>query len=420
MTGTASRPGRRFAIVPAIAAVVGIAILIGLGVWQIQRLHWKEGLLAAYRRAAGGAAAAARTAARAGGVAALDVDYHRVEATCPDLETTPFLRLYAVWRGLRRLSDHRRLPPRGRTLPRRSWSTAASSPRGCRSVAAGRWRLPSSASCARAIRATSSRRRTSPVRTSGTGATSRPWPRRWASSAPAPSFLMLERPAPPPGGPTPAAVPADIPNNHLQYAITWFGLALALAGVYLASLWQGGAADALHLDPRRGAADRLPRRGAGGPRARRRPLRARGLAAADARRDRRLRRASLRRGVRRQFWRASPAMRSAHADLLEMANEAYAGFTHAAVAPLRQLTPGLWLLELFHGPTLAFKDIAMQLLARLYEHALAAKGQTLTIVCATSGDTGGAAVEALSRPSRRAAGRRSFPRARSARCSGAS
>ncbi|HLK24703.1 MAG TPA: threonine synthase, partial [Caulobacteraceae bacterium] len=85
----------------------------------------------------------------------------------------------------------------------------------------------------------------------------------------------------------------------------------------------------------------------------------------------------------------------AHADLVEMANEAYAGFTHDAVAPLRELAPGLWLLELFHGPTLAFKDIAMQLVARLYEHALAAKGETLTVVCATSGDTGGAAVDAL-------------------------
>src|SRR3984957_10180907 len=84
-----------------------------------------------------------------------------------------------------------------------------------------------------------------------------------------------------------------------------------------------------------------------------------------------------------------------HADLLEMASEAYAGFTRAAVTPLRQLSPGTWLLELFHGPTLAFKDVAMQLLARLYEHALTAKGQTLTVVCATSGDTGGAAVEAL-------------------------
>ncbi|MDR3513190.1 MAG: threonine synthase [Caulobacteraceae bacterium] len=82
-------------------------------------------------------------------------------------------------------------------------------------------------------------------------------------------------------------------------------------------------------------------------------------------------------------------------DLLDMTSEAYASFTHAAVTPLRQLDSGLWLLELFHGPTLAFKDVAMQLLSRLYERALAAKKRTLTIVCATSGDTGGAAVEAL-------------------------
>jgi threonine synthase len=83
------------------------------------------------------------------------------------------------------------------------------------------------------------------------------------------------------------------------------------------------------------------------------------------------------------------------ADLTRITTEAYATFNHDAVAPLKQLEPGLWLLELFHGPTLAFKDVAMQLLSRLYEHALAAKGRTLTIVCATSGDTGGAAVEAL-------------------------
>jgi threonine synthase len=83
------------------------------------------------------------------------------------------------------------------------------------------------------------------------------------------------------------------------------------------------------------------------------------------------------------------------AELLEITAEAYASFTHAAVAPLRQLGAGLWLLELFHGPTLAFKDVAMQLLSRLYERALAARKRHLTIVCATSGDTGGAAVEAL-------------------------
>ena len=67
-------------------------------------------------------------------------------------------------------------------------------------------------------------------------------------------------------------------------------------------------------------------------------------------------------------------------DLLEITSEAYAGFAHPAVTPLRQLDSGLWLLELFHGPTLAFKDVAMQLLARLYERALAAKKRTLTIV----------------------------------------
>ena len=81
--------------------------------------------------------------------------------------------------------------------------------------------------------------------------------------------------------------------------------------------------------------------------------------------------------------------------LQRMCEEAYSSFSHAAVTPLKQLDRGLWLLELFHGPTLAFKDVAMQLLARLYDHALGARGRTATIVVATSGDTGGAAVEAF-------------------------
>ena len=82
-------------------------------------------------------------------------------------------------------------------------------------------------------------------------------------------------------------------------------------------------------------------------------------------------------------------------ELAQMCAEAYASFDHVAVAPLTQLAPGRFLLELFHGPTLAFKDVAMQLLARLYDHALARQGRRLTIICATSGDTGGAAVEAF-------------------------
>ena len=81
--------------------------------------------------------------------------------------------------------------------------------------------------------------------------------------------------------------------------------------------------------------------------------------------------------------------------LRQMAEDAYASFTHPAVTPLKQLERGLWLLELFHGPTLAFKDVAMQLLARLYDHALGLRGRTATILVATSGDTGGAAVEAF-------------------------
>jgi len=83
------------------------------------------------------------------------------------------------------------------------------------------------------------------------------------------------------------------------------------------------------------------------------------------------------------------------ADLSRLAREAYGTFRHPAVAPIAQFGAGTFLLELFHGPTLAFKDVAMQLLARLMDHALAARGERTTVVVATSGDTGGAAVEAF-------------------------
>jgi threonine synthase len=77
-----------------------------------------------------------------------------------------------------------------------------------------------------------------------------------------------------------------------------------------------------------------------------------------------------------------------------MVREAYAAFDHPAVAPLKQLGDRLWVMELFHGPTLAFKDLALQLLGRLYDHVLGAKNGRVTIVGATSGDTGSAAIEA--------------------------
>src|SRR5690349_13311773 len=85
----------------------------------------------------------------------------------------------------------------------------------------------------------------------------------------------------------------------------------------------------------------------------------------------------------------------AEPDLGRMANEAYATFRHPAVVPLDQIGPNQFLLELFHGPTLAFKDVAMQLISRLMDHVLAKRAQRTTIVVATSGDTGGAAVDAF-------------------------
>jgi threonine synthase len=83
------------------------------------------------------------------------------------------------------------------------------------------------------------------------------------------------------------------------------------------------------------------------------------------------------------------------AELQGAIEKAYAGFGHAARAPLVQLAPNHFLLELFHGPTLAFKDFAMQIIGQLFQIALAKEGRKITIVGATSGDTGSAAIEAF-------------------------
>ncbi|MEZ5934712.1 MAG: threonine synthase [Alphaproteobacteria bacterium] len=80
--------------------------------------------------------------------------------------------------------------------------------------------------------------------------------------------------------------------------------------------------------------------------------------------------------------------------LRKLIDDAYSSFRHQAVAPVKQLAAGEWLMELFHGPTLAFKDVALQLLGGLFEFFLDKRGQGITIVGATSGDTGSAAIEA--------------------------
>ncbi|WP_296614276.1 threonine synthase [Sphingomonas sp.] len=82
-------------------------------------------------------------------------------------------------------------------------------------------------------------------------------------------------------------------------------------------------------------------------------------------------------------------------ELRDLCSRAYGRFSHDAVTPLVQLDHHHWLLELFHGPTLAFKDIALQLLGLLFERFLQGTDQKLTIVGATSGDTGSAAIDAV-------------------------
>ncbi len=83
------------------------------------------------------------------------------------------------------------------------------------------------------------------------------------------------------------------------------------------------------------------------------------------------------------------------AALKSLCEAAYGRFAHAAVVPLKQLDHRQWLLELFHGPTLAFKDVALQLLGLLFERFLANRDTHLTVIGATSGDTGSAAIDAL-------------------------
>ena len=82
-------------------------------------------------------------------------------------------------------------------------------------------------------------------------------------------------------------------------------------------------------------------------------------------------------------------------ELVAMAGAAYAGFDHPTIAPLVQLDDTIHVLELFHGPTIAFKDYAMQFLARAFDRVLSCKGKHAVILGATSGDTGSAALEAF-------------------------
>ena len=82
-------------------------------------------------------------------------------------------------------------------------------------------------------------------------------------------------------------------------------------------------------------------------------------------------------------------------EIKQLCDRAYSTFRHSAVVPLVQYGDDQWLMELFHGPTLAFKDVALQLLGQMFDHVLAKRSQRLTIVGATSGDTGSAAIDGV-------------------------
>jgi surfeit locus 1 family protein len=218
----------------AVLVAICLAILVGLGVWQLQRLKWKETLLA---RIAALQAAPARPldgVLAAGGT----LDFVRVAMACPDLERRPTLRLFAVWngqagyrmiaacpiaaagfssilvdRGFQPLEQAGPSPPGRPILPgpvvgvlrqgdKANFVTPANR------VGENLWYARDPAAMAKAL----------------------------GAAAPAPVFLMLEQPDPKGAGPEPAPIPANIPNRHFEYALTWFGLAASLIGVYAAML----------------------------------------------------------------------------------------------------------------------------------------------------------------------------------------
>ena len=232
---------RRFPLGLTIATAISLAILIGLGSWQLQRLHWKEALL--------GRVAALQAAPATSGEAALermsagaDLDFARVRLVCPGLASAPYLELFSVRdgkAGSRLISACRAASGRYQSIlvdrgfvrddvsarPRVNVSDLAPvevvgvlrvpepgnrfSP--ANDAAGNRWYVRDVAAMAQALKV----------------------------DAPAPLFLMAETSSNPDWPALdPAPLPAEISNRHLEYALTWFGLAAALVGVYAAMLWR--------------------------------------------------------------------------------------------------------------------------------------------------------------------------------------
>jgi surfeit locus 1 family protein len=229
-----------FPVVLTLFTVAALVLLVGLGVWQIKRLHWKEALLARIAAAEDAPPEPLEVVLRRipDGV---DADYNRVQVDCPAVEQTPFLKLYSVTdagAGYRIITACRIVgAPYASILIDRGFIAQDLAP----ALAAAKGALLDQPVVG-LLRKGDPPTFVTPPNQPGQGL----W--YWrdipamakALGAPdaAPTFLMLQQPQPKGPGPTPMAVPTDIPNNHLQYALTWFGLAAGLAGVYLASLWR--------------------------------------------------------------------------------------------------------------------------------------------------------------------------------------
>lgn len=232
----AATPPRRFSFILAGAVLVCIAILVSLGTWQMQRKAWKEGLLARIEALKAAPAEPLEVVLRRV-PDQVDVDYVRAQVACPNLEKLPTVRLYALKDGqvgYRLIAACPVDAPPYRTIlvdrgfiPREVVDVPTT-PRDLGQPIVGVLRRGDPAS----------------LFTPKNNASGNDWysrdPAAMAAALnaprPAPTFLMLESPAPHGPGPQPAALPTDIPNRHFEYALTWFGLALALLGVYIAKL----------------------------------------------------------------------------------------------------------------------------------------------------------------------------------------
>jgi len=235
--GDAAPAEKRPGFVTALLVFVCLAILIGLGVWQLQRLKWKEGVLAHVAALQTAPARPLDAVLQAGG----DLDFVRVSFDCPDLERRPLLRLFAVRDGVAGYRLITACP-----IAAAGYSSILVD-RGFTSLEQAQAAVqPGRAALAEPVVGVLRKGDRPTFVTPANRIAENLWYSRDVpamagqlhASAPAPIFLMVERPAPGAPGPVPAPIPADIPNRHFEYALTWFGLAASLIGVYAAMLFR--------------------------------------------------------------------------------------------------------------------------------------------------------------------------------------